>query len=258
MTSTEPSLMRRRSRRGLSYTRRGTGPTVVFIHGWCLSGEMWLYQETMLASTCTVIVPDLAGFGASDDLAGAISAQRHAADLEDLLEELELPSAHVVGFAYGAMVAMNWAATSPERIASLVLIGVPSAARAPYEKMPRAIMRDWPTFATRSAAGICKEGTSPATLEWLARIFVRTPLASALAGVEELGRWEPLDRAGNIPSRTVVVHGSQDQVVSVDVAHALTSALPRAELLVIDGAAHLVPIDASQDLGSLIADVAAT
>jgi hypothetical protein len=47
-----------------------------------------------------------------------------------------------VGFAFGAAVAMELAARDGSGLSGLVLIGVPSAGNAPYDRMPRAMRRD--------------------------------------------------------------------------------------------------------------------
>ncbi|MGW4033192.1 alpha/beta fold hydrolase [Streptomyces sp. NPDC004838] len=240
------------SRRGLSYRRRGEGPVLLLVHGWCLDRRMWMYQEAALADSFTVVGVDLAGFGGSAGLAGPYSAARHAMDLADLLAELGAESPTVVGFAYGATVAMELASAFPDRAGRLVLIGVPSAATAPYEKMPRAMLRDWPDFAARSARAICADDVSEATVDWLGRMFAGTPLPVALEAVGQLARWEPLPRAATVTAPTLVVHGAEDRVVPLDVAAQLTGALPDATLATVEGAAHLVPVDASEQLNRLI------
>lgn len=123
-----------RSRRGLTYLRRGVGSPVLLIHGWCLSHVMWTYLEDRLVTAGhQVVIPDLAGFGSSADLAGPYDLARHGADTTDLLDELELDHAILVGFAFGGAVLMSLPSYS--RISGLVLIGVPSASAAPYRRM---------------------------------------------------------------------------------------------------------------------------
>ncbi|WP_329013122.1 alpha/beta fold hydrolase [Streptomyces sp. NBC_00690] len=272
MTGRYEEELRRRvrftSRRGLDYQRRGEGPVVLFVHGWCLDRRMWMYQEAALADSFTVVTVDLAGFGESTELAGPYSLDRHAADLADLLAELAEPpdlpdlpdlpetAVTVVGFAYGAAVAMELATTHPGSVGRLVLIGVPSAATAPYEKMPRSMLRDWPGFAARSARAICAEDVSDATVDWLGRMFAGTPLPVALEAVEQLSRWEPLSVAAPVTAPALVVHGTQDRVVPPEVGAELAEAMPDATLVLVEGAAHLVPVDASGQLNRLIADFA--
>src|SRR5262245_45407925 len=170
----------RTSARGLVYSDRGSGPAVVFLHGWCLSRRLWMYHEEALLATNRVICPDLPGFGDSASLPGPYDLRRYGAELAAFVEELDLRDAIVCGFAFGAVVAMAAVAEHRMRAAQLVLIGVPSAATAAYDRMPRAMRRDWPEFARRSAVAICKQPQSEATLNWLAAMFGATPLPVAL------------------------------------------------------------------------------
>src|ERR1700736_1335424 len=108
--------IRDRTAEGMVYESRGTGRPVVLVHGWCLSGQIWIYLGEQLARNHRVICPDLPGFGRSDDLAGPYDFARHADSISALLEELDLHDAVMLGFAYGAGVVMTAAARDPTRI----------------------------------------------------------------------------------------------------------------------------------------------
>jgi pimeloyl-ACP methyl ester carboxylesterase len=237
---------------GVHYGRRGSGPAIVLLHGWCLNRELWMYEEERLRATHTVITPDLPGFGLSSDLDGPYDLDRHATAVQALLEELDLADVVVVGFAFGAAVAMTLAARDDSRLSGLVLIGVPSAAHSPYDRMPRAIRRDWPEFARLSARAICKGPISDATLDWLARMFGATALPVALETVGVLGRFEPADVAGNVKVRSLFVHGELDDVVPVKISETCAVAMVDAHVNVIPESGHLVPIDRAKDFAAAV------
>jgi pimeloyl-ACP methyl ester carboxylesterase len=239
---------------GVHYGRRGSGPAVVFLHGWCLNRELWMYEEERLAGTHTVVTPDLPGFGRSSDLDGPYDLDRHVTAVAELLEELELSDVTVVGFAFGAAVAMALAARDDERLGGLVLIGVPSAAHSPYDRMPRAMRRDWPEFARRSAHAICKGPISDASLDWLARMFGATALPVALETVGVLGRFEPADVAGDVRVRSLFVHGELDDVVPVQISETCAASMPDAEVRVIAESGHLVQIVRAQAFAAAVDD----
>jgi pimeloyl-ACP methyl ester carboxylesterase len=235
--------VRRTSARGLVYERRGSGRAVVMVHGWCLNRELWAYAEEALVHDYEVVTPDLPGFGGSAALAPPYDLARYAEELALFLTELELRDAVVVGFAFGAAVAMHAAVADTSEIGGLVLIGAPSAAASPYDRMPRAMKRDWPGFARASAEAICKQPQSEATIDWLGRMFGGTPLRTALATVAELGRFEPADLAGDLHVPTLYVHGADDDVVPVTLSEECAAASPTAEVAVVADSGHLVPLD---------------
>ena len=236
---------------------RGNGPPLVLVHGWCLNRGLWIYQEEALSHTFRVLSLDLPGFGDSRALAGPYDLDRHADELGRFLEELDLHEAVVVGFAFGAAVAMTLARRDVSRVGGLVLIGVPSAAHAPYGRMPGAMRRDWPDFAARSAAAICKQPLSDASLRWLGEMFRQTPLPVALETVDVLGRFEPLPLATDITVPTLLVHGENDDVVPITVSEACAMAIPKGKLAVVPDSGHLVVIDQAERLSRLVSEFAA-
>jgi pimeloyl-ACP methyl ester carboxylesterase len=244
--------MRGATASGTVYERRGAGQAVVLLHGWCLNGRLWTYEEEQLAGSCDVVVPDLPGFGRSDGLDGPFDLDRYRASVSELLTELDLSNAVLVGFAFGALVAMAVAAEDDSRVAGVVLIGVPSGSRFAYEKMPRAMRRDWPLFAQRSATAICKQPHSDATLEWLGRMFGATPLPVAIEVNGLLGSTEPAEMAPDVRVPALFVHGAQDDVVPVDVAEECAALMPAARVERVDDCGHLVVLDQKERFHELV------
>jgi non-heme chloroperoxidase len=235
------------SRSGVVYGRRGAGPTVVLVHGWCLDRTMWSYlEQSLVEAGHEVITPALAGYGASSHLAGPHTMARHGEDLADLLDELELTDATAVGFAYGAAVLFHL--PIHDRVGGLVLIGVPNASGAPYPRMRGAIQRDWPLFAQRSVRAICHVEHSDATLAWMERMYVATPLATALAGVDELAAFEPAEREQPWTVPSLFVHGRQDTIVDPAVSKACVARFEQAELVEVEECGHYVVLDQRQAL----------
>lgn len=104
------------------YVRRGDGPPVVFVHGMLMSTTMWEAQMDALCDTFTTIAYDVRGHGhtgASDR--NPYSIDLFAADLDALLDALDLDRAVVCGLSMGGTVAQAFAAAHPEKVAGLVL-----------------------------------------------------------------------------------------------------------------------------------------
>jgi pimeloyl-ACP methyl ester carboxylesterase len=233
---------------GLSVERHGDGAAVVLLHGWCLNGRLWTYAAEALAHEHDVVVPDLAGFGRSSHLGGPYDIDRYAQDLLTLLEELQLEQVAVAGFALGAAVAMAAAQRDDRRIGSIVAVGVPSGAHAPYERMPRSMRRDWPEFARRSAHAICAQPQSDATLAWLASMFGATRLDVAIETVGLLQRFEPVDIADQVRVPALFIHGEDDDVVPTEISLGCAELAPNGSSALIGDAGHLVLLDQKERL----------
>ncbi|HTX27250.1 MAG TPA: alpha/beta fold hydrolase [Streptosporangiaceae bacterium] len=255
MTATPPAVIRRTSRRGLHYGHDGTGPAVVLVHGWCLNRQVWMYlEQALIAGGRTVITPDLAGYGESAGLAPRTSLADHASDLTDLLDELDVDRAVLVGFAFGAGVICS--AQDYHRVGALVSIAIPSAATAPYDRMRGAILKDWPRFAARSAAAIVPEQVSAETRDWLGRMYGATALPAALAGLAILASFEPADLVKRWDVPAFFVHGSQDPIVPAAVSKECAERFG-GQYVEVASPAHLVVIDQKDAVHTIVEDVVA-
>jgi pimeloyl-ACP methyl ester carboxylesterase len=106
----------------LAYTTAGAGDPVLLIHGLGGTRHTWRWVIDSLATTHTVIAPDLPGHGESDPPAGDYSLGAHAAALRDLLVALGHPRATVVGHSLGGGIGLQFAYQFPERTQRLLLI----------------------------------------------------------------------------------------------------------------------------------------
>ena len=243
------------SRRGLRYVMDGSGPAVVLVHGWCLNRQVWMYlEQALVAGGRTVITPDLAGYGSSAGLRPRTSLADHADDLTDLLEELDVSRAVLAGFAFGAGVICS--ASDYRRVGALVSVAIPSAATAPYDRMRGAIMKDWPRFAARSAQAIVPAEASAETKDWLSRMFGATSLSAALAGLDILQSFEPLDLVKGWEVPAYFVHGSGDPIVPAAVSQKCAERFG-GKYVEVPSQAHLVVIDQKQAVHAIVEDVVA-
>src|SRR3981081_1594347 len=87
----------------LYYEDHGTGPPVVLIHGYPLNGHSWEKQErVLLEAGHRVIAYDRRGFGQSSQPTVGYDYDTFAADLNALLEQLDLNGVVLVGFSMGS------------------------------------------------------------------------------------------------------------------------------------------------------------
>jgi pimeloyl-ACP methyl ester carboxylesterase len=106
----------------------GDGPTVLLLHGFPDSGDLWRGVAPLLVTAgYRVLAPDLRGFGESDAPVGRrhYALDRVVADVVALLDQLgDARPVHVVGHDWGAVVAWCLAIEHPQRVRSSVVISV--------------------------------------------------------------------------------------------------------------------------------------
>ena len=228
---------------GLFYDRRGKGRPIVLLHGWCLNSTMWIYAQEALSADHEVITFDLAGFGNSSHLAGPYTFDRHAQDLTVAFTELELRQPIVAGFAFGAAAAVALAKAAPEQVGGVVAVGLPSAQASPYSKMPKAMRRDWPGFARKSAEALFHNAQSEATTGWIERMFGNASLCVAVETVCILQHYEPAEAVQGLNVPTLFIHADKDLVAPIAIGKACADAVPRSKLVVLENCGHLIVLD---------------
>jgi pimeloyl-ACP methyl ester carboxylesterase len=202
------------------------------------------------------------------------SFQDLAQDAVGLLDALEIQQAHLVGLSMGGTIAQLIAMEFPERTRSLTIIaggfGDPTlpviadpdafAAVPPQpETADRAAFIAWQVETWQALAGP-DDATDEATLHaWAARNFARgfDPAALvrhqtvSLAGHLEGAAYQ-LEEGGAIAVPTTVIQGTADPLVSVVAAEDVASRIPDAELQLIPGMGHFVPIALAPALADAI------
>lgn len=103
----------------------GSGPAVLLLHGFGDTGDMWAPLAAELASSHTVIVPDLRGIGLSSHPQAGYDKKSQAQDLARLLDALEVDKVALVTHDIGNMVGFAFAEQYPERVTRWAVMDAP-------------------------------------------------------------------------------------------------------------------------------------
>ena len=242
------------------YSDVGSGPPVIFIHGFGGTMWNWEYQHGAFTQNHRVIIPDLLGSGLSDKPQGAYSPSDLVHFFHAFMDALHIPKAVLIGNSMGAGLAMAMAMDYPERVESLVLIsGLPpnlkeSVASQKYQQFLHhrpplwlAKMGNW--FAGRSATEALlqeiifrQELITPLVIERSFQNRQRGNLLAPLyALLDNIDKWESQygARISQIRHPTLILWGEHDQVFPIPVGERLYNQLPHAMWNVIPNAGHL-------------------
>jgi pimeloyl-ACP methyl ester carboxylesterase len=107
----------------LEFDDAGSGPAIVFLHGWSLGKGAFGIQRRELSDRYRIVVPDMRGHGNSRNFVNGDGIDTLASDLEQLLVHLDLDDVILVGWSMGALVAWEFA-KGPQggRVAGIVTI----------------------------------------------------------------------------------------------------------------------------------------
>lgn len=236
----------------LSYERSGSGPPLLLIMG--MSGTLRHWGEPLLEplrQSFETIVYDHRGVGGSSRVQEPFTIGALAEDAAALLDALQIESAHVMGISMGGMVAQELAVSHPQRLRSLVLgctyCGGPGSAltseqvlRKLAEAMTsgdqdRAIRAAWEANVSRGFAAVEQAWESFLQIgrEGAVAVPVIMEQMRAIAGHDTSGR------LGQVRAPTLIVHGTEDEMLPVANAHAIAERIPEARLEIMQGVGHL-------------------
>lgn len=115
----------------------GAGPAVILIHGYGDTGDMWGPLATDLATTHTVLIPDLRGMGGSSQPAGGYDKKTQAADIRAVVTAYGFDETQVVAHDIGLMVAYAYASEYPDKVEKLVMMDAPVPGVGPWDQILR-------------------------------------------------------------------------------------------------------------------------
>lgn len=131
----------------VAYYRIGTGPDVLFSHGWPVSGATWRTLLPYLAPHVTCHVIDHLGAGQSRfDRSTPLSLSSHAQVLRDVVDELGLTDFAVVGHDSGGMIARQ-AFAGDDRVRGWGLVGTEQPPKPSWRFSSFISLRIVPGFA---------------------------------------------------------------------------------------------------------------
>ena len=103
------------------YESHGDGPAIVFAHGRGGNHLSWWRQVTAFQGHYRCVTFDHRGWGLTDGASGQPEPATFVADLEALLDHLEISRAVLVAQSMGGVTSLGFALAHPERVAGLVL-----------------------------------------------------------------------------------------------------------------------------------------
>ncbi len=104
-----------------AYRWKGTGPTLLLVHGLNANAWIWARVACLLHPERDVVAVELRGHGFSDVPAQGYAHEQTSADLEAFLDALGLDQVDLAGHSWGGMVVTHFAGSRPQRVRSLIL-----------------------------------------------------------------------------------------------------------------------------------------
>lgn len=267
---------------GVDLVVREVGPTdapvtVVFAHGFCMNMGAFHFQRRELAAVwgdgVRMVFYDQRGHGKSDEAAPrSYTVEQLGRDLETVLAVMApRGSVVLVGHSMGGMTVLSHARQFPNQYgahivgAAIISSAAEGISRSPLGEILQNPALEAARFVTRYAPNLVHRGrgavrsvlspilqaasfgdssVSPTVARYSEQMIHQTPVTTMVGFLHALGvhnETEGLPTLATIP--TLIACGSADVLTTPEHSEEMAALLPKAELLIVGGAGHLVQLE---------------
>lgn len=227
------------------FVRRGPendGVPIVHLHGFAISGTYLMPTARLLAGRALNLVPDLPGYGRSEDRDHTLGIAALAEAVLELLDALELEKVVLLGNSMGCPVSLEVAHAAPERVDRLVLVSPAGG----YHNQPLG----------RAVVQLARDGLreSPRMARVAVPDYVRFGPLNAIRLFTELTRFPSLERLLRTPVPSLAVLGSRDPMMPPPSRVWEVGSLAPAHVTValVEGAAHAMNFSHPGELANVV------
>jgi len=244
----------------LNFVDIGSGEPLLLIHGLSASWQVWLETIPHFMENYRVIAPDLPGFGTSDMPSELITIDLYADTLADLLKELEIDQAYVVGNSMGGLTSARFAVLHPELVKKLVLVDPAGVSTHNAEHTPlvfggkllyslsHTFVKNPGFIVNRSRARQTALGIMTKYPDLLPRELCfemikhmnREGFKDALKSIFSTDLRESLSQ---IEAETLVMWGDSDGMITPRDAYVFTELIPNSRLYVLEDTGHVPQVE---------------
>jgi pimeloyl-ACP methyl ester carboxylesterase len=221
--------------------------TVVFLGDLGFGPWQWAWQASALAGPFRTVVPTTRGVGRSDAPPGPYTVAELVADLEAVLSDAGVGSAHVVGCGLGGHVAVH-AARRLDRLDRLALLGTTAEPAAYDTDALAADPADETAVRESLTAGLTASfrESQPDAVDRIVDWRTAEDAPPAVWKAQAAAFADATEWLYEVTNETLVVHGEADGVVPAAAGERLAEELPRGAFHAVPDAGHLIGVEAAR------------
>jgi len=243
------------------------GPTILLAHGFGCDQNLWRLVVDRLKSDFRLVLFDLVGAGSSDpgawDAAKYSSLAGHAADVLDIVNELDLREVLFVGHSVSAMIGALAATADPSRFAKLVLL-TPSPcyiddddyrggfSKTDIDELLQSLEQNYLGWSRAMAPVIMGTPDRPDLENELAETFCRSDPEHARVFARATFLSDNRADLPRIPIPTLVIECAHDAIAPREVGAYVHAHIPDSQLITLDATGHCPHVSAPDVTASAI------
>lgn len=237
----------------ISFEEQGSGPAVIFIHGFLENKNMWKHFIPHLAGSRKIICLDLPGHGESDCIGYVHTMEEMAECVYELIGHLNLRRVTLVGHSMGGYVALAFAEKYPDHVRNLVLYQSTARADSEWKKKDRLraielVKKNHKSFIRNSIPMLFRPVNRKRYREQINEIkeeALKTPLQGVIAAIDGMRQRPDREILLKFPPYPVhIIAGDKDPRIPIEESVEQAEASDEVHLHVIKGCGHMSYIEA--------------
>jgi pimeloyl-ACP methyl ester carboxylesterase len=226
----------------------GSGRPVVLVAGFGLNADAWQGQVYPLTQAgYRVVALDVRGTGRSSKPLEGYGMPRLGADILAVLDALDLRDVTLVGWSFGAQMALNVAATAPQRLAQVVFVGSNAVRASRSDAFPfggdaddlavrlvRAERTRRIETRRRTIASAFGKEPDPDVVSWLLHLQMLMPSWAAISCYDTYLKTDQIASLTALTMPVLQIMGRHDPVSPIEGAAWLQERLPDGRLAELD------------------------
>ncbi|MBU2545267.1 alpha/beta hydrolase [Patescibacteria group bacterium] len=231
----------------INYMIMGEGKPLLILHGWGSKKERWRTVAKLLSGRgFQVIVPDLPGFGESDNPDGVWGFDDYANLVDSFISSLDIRHFRLLGHSFGGNVAIKYSLKHPDKVSKLFLVGAACIRRETVKK--------------KGIYGISKTFKFLSFVPYLKKAFyriIKSDYSHSRGIMKEVYlniiKKDLTDILGNVNVPTLIIWGEKDDITPLKNAHTIKINIKNSQLEIIPRIGHNLHSECPGFLADIIA-----
>jgi len=242
--------------RNIYFFEKGFGKPLILIHGLGLNHSIWEKNVQSLYSCFRVILPDMRAHGKSFSSSEGFTMRDMGEDVVRIMDQLNIPSAIIVGHSMGGYIALSILENFPERIYGIALIASQIYADLAINKKQRIKM----------AEQLIKEKPSDVFYEMPDKLTqdrkIRDSCRKMINQTDAAGMRRVLIAMASRPSSkelwkrntkpSIIIAGKEDCFISIETINKMRALNKQTEIHLIESAGHMVMMEKPEITSQLL------
>ena len=238
----------------------GKGPSIVLIHGFLGSSNMWKPQINYLNKNYRVLAPALPGFGKSSKIKSCDTIESMAKIILHSLKTKNIEKFNLVGHSMGGMIVQEIMKIAGDQILKLILYSTSSIGSIPgrFETMEESRKKlkidGLDVTAQRIAKSWFVEGDKARYFHLCSDAGKETTFEAVDNGLQAMKNWSGINDLKNIKNETLIIWGNKDKVYNYSQVEILKKNISNSSLKIIKNCSHNVHLEKPDEFNNCIGE----